>query len=121
MHCRLYHGGWYVATCEATKEAVWLRKFLNDLEIVPNMELPIMLYCDNNGEIVNSKEPCNHKWGKHIERKYHLIREIVQWEDVIVTKIASEHNIVGPFKKALSAKVFKGHLESLGLQDIYIV
>src|ERR1051325_6640353 len=37
----------YVATCEATKEAAWLRKFLNDLEVVPNMNLPIPLYCDN--------------------------------------------------------------------------
>ncbi|KAA0067161.1 gag/pol protein [Cucumis melo var. makuwa] len=33
----------YVAACEATKEAVWLRKFLHDLEVVPNMNLPITL------------------------------------------------------------------------------
>ena len=68
----------YVAACEAAKEAVWLRKFLNDLEIVPNMELPITLYCDNSGAVANSKEPRSHKRGKHIERKYHLIQEIVQ-------------------------------------------
>ena len=111
----------YVAVCEAAKEAVWLRKFLNDLKTVPNMELPITVYCDNSGAVVNSKEPCGHKRGKHIKRKYHLIREIVQRRDVIFTKIASEHNIVDPFTKALLAKVFKGHLESLGLRDIYIV
>ncbi|KAA0025386.1 gag/pol protein [Cucumis melo var. makuwa] len=28
-----------VATCKATKEAVWLKKFLHDLEVVPNMNL----------------------------------------------------------------------------------
>ena len=67
-----------VATCEATKEAVWLRKFMHDLEIVPNMNMPITLYCDNSGTVANSKEPCSHKRGKHIERKYHLIQEIVQ-------------------------------------------
>ena len=27
----------YVAACEAAKESVWLRKFLTDLEFVPNM------------------------------------------------------------------------------------
>ena len=33
----------YVAACEAAKEVVWLRKlFLNDLEGVPNMTLPII-------------------------------------------------------------------------------
>ncbi|KAA0042331.1 gag/pol protein [Cucumis melo var. makuwa] len=28
----------YVAACEAAKEAVWLKKFLTDLEVVPNMD-----------------------------------------------------------------------------------
>ncbi|TYK31055.1 gag/pol protein [Cucumis melo var. makuwa] len=36
----------YVAACEATKEAVWLRKFLQDLKVVSNMNLLITLYCD---------------------------------------------------------------------------
>ena len=111
----------YVAVWEVAKEAVWLRKFLNDLEIVPNMELPFTLYYDNNGAVANSKKPYTHKRGKHIERKYHLIQGIVQQEDVIVTKTASEHNIADPFTKALSAKVFEGHLQSLSLRDIYIV
>ncbi|TYK00848.1 gag/pol protein [Cucumis melo var. makuwa] len=70
--------------------------------------------------VSNSKEPRSHKRGKHIERKYHLIREIVQRGDVIVTKISSKHNIVDPFTKTLTAKVFWGHLKSLGLRDMYI-
>ncbi|KAA0067819.1 gag/pol protein [Cucumis melo var. makuwa] len=65
----------YVAACEAAKEAVWLKKFLTDLEVVPNMHLPITLYCDNSGAVANSREPRSHKRGKHIERKYHHIRE----------------------------------------------
>ncbi|KAA0054700.1 gag/pol protein [Cucumis melo var. makuwa] len=77
----------YVAACEAAKKAVWLRKFLHDLEVVPNMNLPITLYCDNSGIVANSKEPHNHKRGKHIERKYHLILEIVQRGDVISPRL----------------------------------
>ena len=57
----------YVAACEASKEAIWLRKFLKYLEDVPNVD-----------------EPMSHKRSKHIERKYHLIREIVQRGDVEV-------------------------------------
>ncbi|KAA0059555.1 retrovirus-related pol polyprotein from transposon tnt 1-94 [Cucumis melo var. makuwa] len=110
----------YVAACEAAKEAVWLRKFLHDLEVVPNMNFSITLYCDNSGAVANSKEPRSHKRGEHIERKYHLIREIGQRGDVIVTKIALEHNIVDPFTKTLTTKVFESHLESLGLRDMYI-
>ena len=31
----------YVGACEVAKESVRLRKFLTDLEVVPNMHLPI--------------------------------------------------------------------------------
>ena len=41
----------YVATCEVVKEAIWLRKFLTDLEVVPNMHLPLTLYYDNNAQL----------------------------------------------------------------------
>ncbi|RVX18428.1 Retrovirus-related Pol polyprotein from transposon TNT 1-94 [Vitis vinifera] len=47
----------YVAACEAAKEAVWLREFLKELEVVPNMHEPIRLYCDNSGAVANAKEP----------------------------------------------------------------
>ena len=47
-----------VAACEAAKESVWLRKFLTDLKGVPNMHLPVTLYCDNSGavQIQNNQE-----------------------------------------------------------------
>ena len=76
--------GDYVAACEASKEAVWLRKFLKYLEIVPNVDEPMTLYCDNSGAVAYSKEPRSHKRSKYIERKYHLIREIAQRGDVEV-------------------------------------
>ena len=41
----------YVATCEATKEAIWLKKFLIDLGVVRMEQVPITLFCDNSGAI----------------------------------------------------------------------
>ena len=108
----------YIAACEAAKESIWLKKFYTDLEVVPNMKKPLVLYCDNSGMVANSKEPRSHKRGKHIERKYHLIREIVHRGDVAVMKIASEHNLTDPFTKTLPERVFTGHLEGLGLRDM---
>ena len=67
----------YVAACEAAKEAVWLCQILIDLEVFPSANKQITIYCDNSGAVANSREPRNHKRGKHIERKYHLLREIV--------------------------------------------
>lgn len=68
----------YVATCEASMEAIQLRKFLTDLEVVPHMDKPIDLYCDNSGAIANIKESRNHKCTKHIKRRYQLIKVIVE-------------------------------------------
>ena len=108
----------YIAACKAAKESVWLKKFYTDLEVVPNMEKPLVLYCGNSGAVANSKEPRSHKRGKHIERKYHLIREIVHRGDVAVMKITSEQNLADPFTKTLPERVFTGHLEGLGLRDM---
>ena len=64
----------YVAASKAVKEDVWLCNFLRDLEVIPNLEQPMIVYCDNSGAVANSKEPRSHQRGKHIKRKFHLIR-----------------------------------------------
>ena len=74
--------------------------------MVPLTQSVITLYCDNSGAVANSKEPRSHKRGKHIKRKYYLIRELVNRGDVTVSQIASEDNLVDPFTKGLVQKVF---------------
>ena len=41
----------YVATCEAAKEVVWLKKFLSDLGVARIEQFPITLFCDNSGVV----------------------------------------------------------------------
>ena len=108
----------YVAASEASKEAVWLRNFLMDLEVVPNANLPLTLYCDNSEAVSNSKEPRSHKRSKHIDRKYHLIRDFVKDGKVSMAKIASKDNLADPFTKTLPVKVFESHLEGYGVRDM---
>lgn len=107
----------YIEACEASKEAVWLIKFYTDLEVIPGVEKPLVLYCENSGAVENSKEPRSHKRQKHIERKYHLVREIVQRGDVSILKIALEYNLADLFTKMLPAKQFEGHVRNLGLRE----
>ena len=91
----------YVAACEVAKEAIWLKKFLSDLGVMRIEQVLITLFCDNSGVVAQSKDPRNHKKGKHIERKYHIIQDIVAWGDVVVAKIDSANNLSDPFTKAL--------------------
>ncbi|KAM6577772.1 hypothetical protein CsatB_029609 [Cannabis sativa] len=109
----------YIAAAEAAKELVWLRKFFTSIGVVPGMEKPLVLLCDNNGAIANSKEPRSHKRSKHIERKYHIIREYVARGDVLVEKVDTEDNLADPFTKVLAVTAFEKHRQNLGLIDMY--
>ena len=106
----------YIAASEIAKVAVWLKNFLLDLGVVPSAQSTITLYCDNSRAVANAKEPRSHKRGKHIERKYHLIREIVGRGDIVVSQIASENNIADPFTKGLAQKIFDQHVEGMGVR-----
>ena len=109
----------YVVACEAAKEAVWLKKFLFNLGVVRIEQVPITLFYDSNGAVAQSKDPRNHKKGKHIVWKYHIIRDIIARGDVVVAKIESANNLVDPFTKALPQKTFKSHLEGMGVRLVH--
>ena len=63
----------YIAMSEAMKEVFWYKKFAIEIGVMPSDA--ILLYCDNNGAIALAKEPSSHQKFKHIERRYHLIRD----------------------------------------------
>ena len=59
-----------LAASNATKEDIWITKFIRDLGVVPNIANSIALLCDNNGAIAQSKELRSHQRSKHILRRY---------------------------------------------------
>nr|GFB12043.1 hypothetical protein [Tanacetum cinerariifolium] len=46
----------YIAAFDASKEAVWVRKFISGLSVVLTIEKPISMYCDNTGAIAIANE-----------------------------------------------------------------
>ena len=82
-------------------------------------QVPITLFCDKSGAVAQSKDPRNHKKGKHIERKYHIIRDIVARGDVVVAKIDSANNLADPFTKALPQTTFESHLEGMVVRLVH--
>ena len=51
----------YIAASDAAKEAVWLKKFITGLDVVPSIGNSVDLYCDNNGAIAQANEPRSHQ------------------------------------------------------------
>ena len=65
----------YVASSEATCEAIWLRRILSDM--LQDISKPTMILCDNMSAIAMTKNPVFHARSKHIEIRHHFIREMV--------------------------------------------
>ncbi|KAK8978738.1 hypothetical protein V6N11_001744 [Hibiscus sabdariffa] len=103
---------------EAAKEAVWIKKFVTELGVVPSISDALELYCDNNGAIAQEKEPKSHQRSKHILRRFHLIREIVDRGDVEICKVHTDDNIADPLTKPLSQQKHNRYTESLGIRCV---
>jgi len=103
----------YIVASEAANEAIWIRKFVSELGVVPSGSSPIDLYCDNNGAIAQAKEPRSHKKSKHILRRYHLIREIVNRGDVKICKVHIDLNMADPLTKPLPQAKHETHIRAM--------
>ena len=66
----------YVALSSAAQEAVWLQRLLADLRSAPSG--PTLLMEDNQGAIAIARNPVAHARTRHIDIRYHYIRETAQ-------------------------------------------
>ncbi|GJV83657.1 retrotransposon protein, putative, ty1-copia subclass [Tanacetum coccineum] len=91
----------YIAAFDALKEVVWIRKFIYGLGIVPTIEEPISMYCDNTRAIAIAKDDGVTKGERHFRAKVHYFHETIKLGDVKIEKVNTDDNLA-PFHKGLS-------------------
>lgn len=111
----------YVAAASAAKEAIWLRKLLDGLGI--KSDEPITLKIDNQSAIRLSKNPEYQKRTKHIDVRYHFLREKVLNKEINTEYICAKEQLADLFTKALTKErlvylctrlnIVKGKMQSL--------
>jgi hypothetical protein len=99
----------------AVHEAVWLHKLLTDL--FENEIDPTTIHCDNQSCVKLSENLVFHDKSKHIEIKYHYIRDMVQMKTVHVQYLSTHEQIVDIFTKPLAKTKFEYFCEKLGLME----
>nr|GEV12871.1 hypothetical protein [Tanacetum cinerariifolium] len=104
----------YIAAFDASKEAVWIRKFISGLGIVPTIEL-ISMYCDNTRAIAIAKDGGVTKGAKYFRAKVHYLRETIKLGDVNIEKIHIDNNLADPFIKALAFPKHSELTRNIGL------
>src|SRR6266481_10164949 len=66
----------YIAATHVAKEALWICTLISN--ITRPLTLPTILYCDNQASIALMKDAQYHTRMKHIDMRFHFIRETVK-------------------------------------------
>ncbi|GKB54486.1 hypothetical protein Tco_0905239 [Tanacetum coccineum] len=77
-------------------------KFISGLGVVPTIEKPINMYCDNTGAIAIANESGITKGARHFRAKVHYLREVIEFGDIKLEKVHTDDNLADPFTKALA-------------------
>ncbi|GJV87031.1 retrotransposon protein, putative, ty1-copia subclass [Tanacetum coccineum] len=105
----------YIAASEAAMEAVWIRKFISGLGIIPTINEPIGMFCDNSAALHFANEPGVQKGTRHYHRRYHYVHECIALGEIRFLKVHTYYNLVDPFTKALPKGKLTQHARSMGL------
>ena len=86
----------YVARLEAVQEVVWLRRFLQCLDVVASVMDLVTIYSDSMAALTNVKDSKYHGKTKHIMIKYHYIRDMVAKKEVFLEHISTKNMLADP-------------------------
>jgi hypothetical protein len=105
----------YIAASAASREAVWLRKLLSDL-FSSELE-PTVIHCDNQSCIKLTENPVFHDRSKHIEMRYHYVRDMVQKNVLNIQYVPTAEQTTDIFTKPLSLTKFVYFRDKLGVAE----
>ena len=100
----------YLALTEAVKDAIWLKGFLEDFEVVHG---PVQVWCDSQNAICLSKNVVFHEHTKHMGVRHDFIREVIDEGEVEVLKIHTSRNPADILMKVVPVSKFNAALSLL--------
>lgn len=103
----------YVALSEASREAMWLRHLYGELGFI--QKEPILLLGDNDGSIAMTKNPQFHKRTKHVDIRWHWVRELVSDGLITISDCRDPQQTADILTKQLPRPKFTKHVGELGL------
>ena len=102
----------YVALSEAGREAVWLLGLYQELGF---QQRAALLMGDNDGSLTLAVNPKFHRRTKHIQLRYHWIREKVRSGTIDLMDVRDPQNHADELTKALSPDKHERHANCMGL------
>ncbi|GKA74884.1 retrotransposon protein, putative, unclassified [Tanacetum coccineum] len=113
VHATCYCARYQAKPIETSHCVLWLRTQLTDYGFHFDK---IPMYCDSKAAIAISCNPVQHSRTKHIDVRYHFIKEQVEKGIVELFFVGTEYQLADLFTKALSEDRFKYLVRRLGMR-----
>ncbi|MCO5556884.1 hypothetical protein L7F22_010438 [Adiantum nelumboides] len=88
----------YISATEASKEAIWLARLCSEFGLPDKAP---MLGCDSQSTICLAKNAMFHSRTKHIDVRYHFIREVLEDGLITLVKVHTSQNPIDALTKCL--------------------
>ena len=103
----------YMALSDSCRQLMWLRSLFNEIGI-PIQSLPLL--GDNHGSIFLASNPIQERRTKHIDIRFHYIRERVEMGQIELFYVQTEDNIADILTKNLAIVKFSKFKDLLGIE-----
>ena len=103
----------YIAAAETVKDMAHIKGLLDE---ITHVRSPMDLYIDNTGAAHLAEKDINNQRSKHIDTRFHFIRDWVQSKHIKIIKVHTTLNVADLFTKALPKATLLKHT-SLGVPN----
>lgn len=104
----------YMAASAATKEAIWIRTLIRELNMMPSLE-PTLLLLDNQSAMSLAKNSVFHDRTKHISIRHHFIREQLEMGEVAVDYVSTNAQVADVLTKGLTREKHIRFTKGMGI------
>ena len=104
----------YISITESFKEALWIRKFLEELGL---QQEKYVVYSDCQSAIHLSKNSTFHSRSKNIDVRYHWIRDVLESKKLYLEKIHTSDNRLEMLTKCLPKEKLESCKQRAGLVE----
>ena len=107
----------FIAVASCACQSVWLRRIL---ELLGHPQLkPTTVYCDNSSTIKLSRNPVFHGRSKHIDVRFHFLKDLCKDEVIKLVQCRSQEQISDIMTKHLMLESFSNFSSRLGMIKLY--
>ncbi|XP_031273247.1 secreted RxLR effector protein 161-like [Pistacia vera] len=103
----------YVALADGFKEAIWMQGLLTKTELTDSK---VTIFSDGQSAILLSKNPIYHERTKHVDVRFHFIRDLITKELIELRKVPTEENPADIGTKIVTPAKFKHCMNLLFLK-----